>query len=242
MSQDEAIKALKDGPLYDGGLLSSADQARLREALDDAPGVYVVLVPGGDLKAWRSLWGSLNLAADQNLLLLYNGTRWEAKGFGLSSAEISALLAKNEAELARDRVAGLAGAADGLYGAAFGAGVGTYVVGGGLGLVGMLGLIGGGLALRRRSQLIAERKAAITQARSLVEEDLAELILESDGEPDLTAVHEKAERIRDEVRRFSRSEEDPAVIQGRAQQVQHEVAALRTQVRNRLAQRRGEGP
>lgn len=237
MGLNEASESLKSGPLYDGGLLSAADQARLRALLGDYPGVRVVLLPGEDLAAYRSLWTSLNLASDTDLLLIYNGKRWEAKGFGLSPKQVSALLDAAEGDLAADRVAGIAGAVDRLYDTAFGAGWGTYALGfGGLGLVGAAGVIGA-LALRRRASLMAERKAAIEAARSLVDEDLADLILASDGQRDLADVHQKAEQIRDEVRRLSRSDEDPDVIRGRAEQYQQEVAVLRTRVRTHTASR-----
>ena len=128
-------------------------------------------------------------------------------------------------------------AVDRLYDTAFGVGWGTYALGfGGLGLVGVAGVVGA-LALRRRASLMAERKAAIEAARSLVDEDLADLILASDGQRDLADVHQKAEQIRDEVRRLSRSDEDPEVIRGRAEQYQQEVAVLRTKVRTHNASR-----
>ena len=232
---NEAVAALEDGPLYDGGLLSPADQARLREALGETPGVRVALVPGEDLAAWRALWGGLNLSSDADLLLLYNGRRWEAKGFGLSATEVSTILDDAEGRLASDPVAGLVAAAEGLHDAAFGMGWGGWALGiGGVGALSVVGVLGG-LALRRRSTLMAERKAAITAARALVDEELADLILASDGVRELQPVHEKAEQIREDVRQLSRSLEDPEIIRGRAEQYQREVAALRTQVRNRTA-------
>lgn len=232
MSIEDAEVALRRTDLYDEGLLDQAARDKLARALKSWPGAKVALVQG-ELADYRSLWGRLGLDSREHLLLMSNGRRWEAKGWGLEPAEISRALEAAEGTLAVDQVEGLKTAVAGLQKAAFGPPEWTpYAAGAGAFTAVVLGVAG--LAfLHRRGQLIAERKAAYDAAKAMVEEEYAAVVLAADGIPANDPLWDQAQRMKRGLVALSKSEEDPEVIRGKAQQYQAELAALRTRLRTR---------
>jgi hypothetical protein len=232
MSVEDAEVALRRADLYDEGLLKEAAREQLSRALRNWRGAKIALVKG-ELSDYRSLWGRLGLDRQENLLLICNGQRWEAKGWGLEPAEITRRLEAAEAALAADKVEGLKTALAGLQKGAFGpsdwlpyaAGAGTFTAV----VLGVAGLA----FLHRRGQLIAERKAAYDEAKAMVEEEYAAVVLAADGIPANDPLWDHAQRLKRGLVALSKSEEDPEVIRGKAEHYQAELAALRTRLRTR---------
>lgn len=91
-------KAFGDVPLVDEGLLKPGGRREVIAAIRewDKRGLHarMMLVPRGSaLEPWRGLWHQLGLDPKRDLLLLFNGQRWEARGWGLSPNEIERALA-----------------------------------------------------------------------------------------------------------------------------------------------------
>jgi hypothetical protein len=61
---------------------------------------WLILLPRNEpLEPWRAIWDKLTLRNDKDLLLLFNGKRWEARGWGLTPATVSRILDSSEADL-----------------------------------------------------------------------------------------------------------------------------------------------
>jgi hypothetical protein len=232
MSIEDAEVVLRRTDLYDEGLLETGARDKLARALKSWPGAKVALVQG-DLVDYRSLWGRLGLDTRNNLLLMCNGRRWEAKGWGMTPEEITRALEAAEATLAADQVEGIKEAMARLEKAAFGPPEWTpYAAGAGAFTAVVLGVAG--LAfLHRRGQLIAERKAAYDAAKAMIEEEYAAVVLAADGIPANDPLWDQAQRIKRGLVALSKSEEDPEVIRGKAEKYQADLAALRTRLRTR---------
>jgi hypothetical protein len=87
-------------------LAESAQAAPLRRLVVDQNLVLFEyeLVNGEAPAGYRPVWEALGLQGPGDLLLVHGEGRWEAKGWGLSGAQISAAL--DAAEPARDRALG----------------------------------------------------------------------------------------------------------------------------------------
>src|SRR5262249_43977183 len=107
MSVDvESIRAaLAQDRVYDSGRLKSGGKHELESALerwqrDHSLRAYVVVLPPDeDLEPARALWQKLGLDSKRDLLLIANGRRWEARGFGLTGAQIESALARAAPDL-----------------------------------------------------------------------------------------------------------------------------------------------
>ncbi len=103
--QADANKALSSGPVADvGGLLKPAGRRELEQEIARLGGrglsAHVALVPAGEeLGPWHVLWNSQGLDAKSDLLLLFNGKRWEARGWNLTARQIEVALAGAEPAL-----------------------------------------------------------------------------------------------------------------------------------------------
>ena len=67
----------------------------------------------------------------------------------------------------------------------------------------------------------------------MVEEEYAAVVLAADGIPANDPLWDHAQRLKRGLVALSKSEEDPAVIRGKAEHYQAELAALRTRLRTR---------
>ena len=102
---DRAQAALQAGPVADlGPLLKPGGRRELEAAIQRLGGrglrVRVLVLPqGAALSAFHSLWQRLGLGPS-DLLLLFNGRRVEARGWGLEPRQVSQALAAAEAQAA----------------------------------------------------------------------------------------------------------------------------------------------
>ena len=116
---DALAAELGSGGLADAAGMAAAEQSRVRQAIAAAAerglAAYVVHAePGRPLAPLRALWQKLGLKEGSDLLLLFNGERWEAKGWGLSAPQIAATLDAAEATLSEGAGAGLERALAGI--------------------------------------------------------------------------------------------------------------------------------
>lgn len=211
------------------------DGARLGLALTELARrdrrAYVALTPKGtEVRAWRALWDELALDDHQDLLLLYDGRRWEARGWGLDDAEIGALLDQHEGALLDGVADGLVAALEGLEAAAAPAGsaLGPATLGVGA-VAGVAALAALGWLVARRVRLGRE-EAQVSHARAALEDTVAQLILDADalGDPG-SALQHHAVRLQAEVRRIPATE-DTRIRVARIHQLEDEVVALQSQV------------
>jgi hypothetical protein len=112
MNTETVLHALQTSQLADHDLLTPAERTAVRQTLTQLVQrglqAYVVVLPQSEeLQAWRKLWELLKLREKSALLLLYNGRRWEARGWSLLPATISRELQQAETVLHRDRGEGL---------------------------------------------------------------------------------------------------------------------------------------
>ncbi len=196
---------------------------------------YVVRAePGRPLDEVWPLWSKLGLNEESDLLLLYNGTRWEAKGWGLSAAQISQALAAAEPALQRSQTEGLALVLDKLaelvpleipwlplsmHTAAL-----TWL----------------GWVLVRKFKRHRQSKQRIAKALSSAAAVQAEVMLAAEQLPTDAAakVQRHATRLGEEFQPAAQSG-DEALAVGRLEQLESELNALHSEVLART--RRGQG-
>ena len=94
LALDALTTALRTDPLADpSGIIKPAGRSELMAAIETLRkngrrARVAVLPPGTDLTTARPLWGRLGLTESQDLLLLFNGQRWEARGWNLNRGQI----------------------------------------------------------------------------------------------------------------------------------------------------------
>lgn len=237
MDRAEIADRLRSARIWDSGWLKPAGRGELDAALDrweaDGRRARVVLAERGtDLAALRPLWGDLGLDPESDLLLLYNGERWEARGWGLDDGDIAAALDAAEPELADYVGKGLVAALDGLGAATGGGAPGWLLPVGGAAAVAGFGLMW--LIARRERVRRTEGTKLLADARDAAEGAYASLILDADRlGPESFDLQEQAARLRRELDVAAREAGDPKVRAGRMRQVEDEIAALQSTVLQR---------
>src|SRR4051794_19392697 len=152
----------------------------------------VVVAPRGtDLADLHPLWDGLRLDARDDLILLFNGERWEARGWGLSAPTINAALEGARPGLRRYYARGLSEALEALAIGARGPersrsahGHFGSILLGGTGLA-VLGLVG--WTVMRRQRRSRERVRGLAEARSAAEQVFSEVILATEDMPEAEA-------------------------------------------------------
>jgi hypothetical protein len=262
---DQALAALRDGDVADvGKLLKPGGLRELEAALGrlraGGQRARVVLTPlGEDLQPWHVLFERLGLDRQRDLLLLFNGRRWEARGWGLSPAAGQRALAAAEPALRRYYARGLVVALEGLAAAARGepapaprapgsrapatpaprarSSSGGWV----LGVGGVAALVGLGFVIRRRRRRAAESSRSLAEARSSAEQVFAEVVLATEemSEADGAALREKATRLKGEIDALAPpgqkllEAKQESMTMARLQQLENELEALRSVVLQR---------
>ena len=241
MTPADAARALQTDPLADpagrlrpeGAAELRAEQARIA---DQGRRAFVLVLPPGEAPAgYRPVWEALGLQGPGDLLLVHGEGRWEAKGWGLSGAQISAAL--DAAEAARDRALGpgLVAALQGL-GRAAGLPVEEPAEGssalawvGGAGALGLVTLGGLGLLRWRQNRMAAlTGGAAVIEARHAAEARIAAITLRAEALPDAEA-RELQARAAALTAQLAEAEVDPGGPTkrvARLQQLESEAAAL----------------
>jgi hypothetical protein len=208
------------------------------------------------LGPWHGLWSVLSLDPKKDLLLVFNGSRWEARGWGLDSSRIHSALQTAEPGLRSYYARGLVQALDELGAAATGSSPGTSEskaaepadsrTGGGAslgiiaGLVLALAAVFFGWVLRRRKTLGTQKYAAFEKARLGAEQTYADVMLAAEALPD-SGVEEKrrASELKGRLDRLGReaasrpmAADDPVLL-GKVQQLENEIAAIHSVILQR---------
>jgi len=246
---EDAATLLHEGPIADvGHLLRPGGRHEIdREIARIAGGglrAHVVLVPvAEELAPLHTLWMRLGYAEAGDLLLLFNGHRWEARGWGLSRPAIDAALAAAEPGLRLFYGRGLANALANLSEAtgraparapARPSSLGGIVAGAaGLGLAAAVAWVI--VRRRRRGQ---ESRHTLAEARSSADKVFAEVVLATEdmAGPDGAELRDKATRIHDQIdaiappslKQLPAKEETLTVA--RLLQMENELEALRSRV------------
>jgi hypothetical protein len=247
-SLDEAEAALRSGHLADlGHLLKEGGRQELAREIARLQGdglqAHVLILPAGEeLTPLHSLWDRLKYDPGRDLMLLFNGRRWEARGWNLSASAVQAALAAAEPARRQYFGRGLAVALAGL-GQATGrkaqpeaarSSSGSIIVGVG-GLVAASAI---GWVLVRRGRRSAERRRALSEARASADRVFAEVLLGAEelSSPEGLALQEKASRLKNQIdtlvppnlKQLPAKEED--LTMARLRQMENELEALRSGV------------
>ncbi len=238
---DELAQALKARKFADAVALPAAQRTRIEKAIaehaEEGLHAYVVEAEKGrPLEPLRALWSKLGLDAQRDLLLLHNGERWEAKGWGLKGHQVGLALDGAEGALDESVAAGVALALERLAAAATGnqapAREHEGLPWGWLSLAGVT-LGGVGWVIARRRKLAKERQQRISAALSLAEATQAEVVLSADelSTEHATDVQLRAARLGEELRRVASDESaDEQLVVGRVRQLESELNALHSEV------------
>ncbi|MEQ1571478.1 MAG: hypothetical protein ABMA64_37975 [Myxococcota bacterium] len=228
------LERMRRGQKVIAPTMTEEERASVADALAELDGArahVVVLEPGEALEPFRSLFTELQLDPERDLLVLFNGARWEAKGLGLDPATIAQVLDSAEGELARGAGPGLVAAVSGLGGAAglTGLGFGTLALGAG-GLAAALGFGGLGWVIARRNRLAREQRAELAAAEAEVEAMVASVVVGADGlGAEGRELQDRAARLAEVARKLPSAEPVHQRL-GRLRQLEHEAVALQSQV------------
>jgi hypothetical protein len=250
MSVEEANRGLRAGPVADvGNLLKpgglrEVEQTIARLAARGLKGHVVIAPKGESLGPYHALWGMQGYDQQRDLLLLFNGQRWEARGWGLSAPAAESALAVAEPALRQYYGRGLSAALVALARAtgkdldeapARGRSSALPIVLG-VGGAAVAGVLGWTLVRRRR--LARERRQSLHEARSAADQVFADVLLAAEemSGPEAVQVREKATRLRDQIdslappnlKQLPAKEESLTLAQLR--QMENELEALRSTV------------
>jgi hypothetical protein len=244
---DDAAQQLRSRPVVDVGQLLKPGGLREIEreiARLAAAGLHghVVVTPRGEaLDDWHALWDRLGYQPSRDLLLLFNGRDWQARGWNLDQAAI--LKALDEARPALDAyygrgltvaLANLAAAtgkqpekrkarSSSLLPVVLGAGTAMAVV--------------GWVILRRRKRGQESRKT-LAEARSEADQVFADVLLATEDMqgPEAAQLRDKATRLRDQLDALAPPNlkqlpaKEESLTLARLRQMENELEALRSSV------------
>ena len=204
----------------------------------------VLLLPRGDpLEPWRGLWHELQLDGQTDLLLLFSGDRWEARGWGLTPESVVGLLEGAEADLRVYYARGLSVALRDMAAASPATVVAPQTVDGGGFPLTLVGLLAAAIALvvgfviRRRMARARATQTTFDDLLQSTRQAFAEVMLH--GEDLAFRLPDEAKRIQLEAAEFEKElaalekevEQDPGkrrapVTRGRVQSLRDEFRVL----------------
>jgi hypothetical protein len=244
----ETAAQLRRSPLVDRGLLKAGGRHEVEAAIArwQARGLFahvLVLDRGEELAPWHELAAALALDSRRDLLLLFNGEHWQARGWGLSAAEIERRLQAARPGLSKYYGRGLVEALDGLGAAASGQAqsgaahppgaprasvwpLGLGVMGAGAALTALL------LIIRRRNRRAQKQMGGLSAARAEAEQAYAELVLAAEelGREPARTLQLRATELK---RRLDAVSDADPLAEGRIRQLRNELAALHSEVLQR---------
>jgi len=247
---DQAVEQLQREPLADVGQLLKArgrievEQQIARAAARGLRAHVLIVGPGEDLTPLRAVWNRLGYKPDTDLLLLFNGRHWEARGWALSATAIDGALSAATPALhqyfGKGLVTALANLAEATKrnddppasvsstsGLGLGAGVGAALVAGVVGWV-----------IVRRQRRARESQQTLAEARSSAEKVFADVLIAAedlDG-PDAVALREKASRLREQMDALVPPDQkqlpakQESLTMAQLHQMENELEALRSSV------------
>jgi len=252
-SLEHAAGILRTQWVVDYGRLKSGGRAELEAALKTWRSrnltARIVLLPRDTaIEPWHALFEQLGLNPASDLLLISNGARWEAKGWSLKTDSVQEILGGARADLRVYFAKGLVTAVNRLGKAASSLSApppkaenesNIWVP------LGLTGLAVAGLAgwvIRRRQQLALNSQNAIAALHSSAEQAYADLVLDAENIPsgeESTTIHADSERIKKALDALQieislgRAQDTP-VTRGRILQLENELAALHSTIRQQL--------
>lgn len=253
----EDLSALRDAlsgqRVVARGSMPDGQVAFVREAIerwdDRGRRAYVLSLRRGDaLPPYRALFEQLSLDPASELLLLFNGVRWEARGWGLSPGEVEQTLDAAEGALHGGAGRGLSAGLDALAEAssppvsatqwALGGSAAALMVGGGLGWIVM-----------RRNRRIEAARTRVRVALDSAEQVFAHVMLEAEALDDDTAtqLQLQAAQLKTRLEAVTAEMASPQVANDvkmrvqRVQDVHNDLVQLRTELDHRLKQESTKG-
>jgi hypothetical protein len=244
---DDAAEQLRSRPVADvGQLLKSGGLREIEREIARLAGAglhgHVVVAPlGADLVAWEVLWGRMGYQSSRDLLLLFNGRDWYARGWDLDQAAILKALDDARPALRAYYGRGLTVALANLAAATgrqpeqrrsrsssllpvfLGAGTAMAVV--------------GWVILRRRKRG-QERRKSLAEARSEADQVFADVLLATEemSGPEAAQLRDKATRLRDQIDALAPPNlkqlpaKEESLTLARLRQMENELEALRSSV------------
>ena len=249
MKLTELAATLRQQHVVDGGRLKLGGLRELRQALhywrqQGRPAYVLLLDERKALQPYRALASAMELEAERELLVVCNGLRWEATGWGLSNAHLSRILDASEPELSEYWAKGLVAVLDRAGEAATGksrpGADAPSAVPALAALVGTAAVSGLAWVIWRRRKLAHEGSRALEDAVGQAQARFADVMLESEVlDPQETVeIQSSAARLHDELVRLGKSQPGPTELRvtlARVQQLDNELAALDSRI---LTQRR----
>lgn len=119
MTPERIANALGDSAIVDHDILRPDGRRAVAAAIErwrqrDRRAHVVVVARGQSLTPLRAIWAARSMDPRRDLLLLLNGARWEARGWGLAPGRVTAILDSAEPALADSYARGLVRALDSL--------------------------------------------------------------------------------------------------------------------------------
>ncbi|MBM3224126.1 MAG: hypothetical protein FJZ47_10020 [Candidatus Tectomicrobia bacterium] len=256
MNIEAVLSALRTSQLADNDLLTPAERAAVQQTLTQLAQrglrAYVVVLPQNEEpQTWRKLWELIPIREQRDLLLLFNGRRWEARGWLLPPVTISRELQQAETVVQRERGAGLVAAVTALAAQTSsasrpsarggGSSLPLWLGGGSLVLLGTMGWL-----LLRRQRLQRQQQARVFhEARNEAEAAFAQVML-ADGITDVTirdlqlqaTTHKQhLDTLTASVEQGQRPASDPVLL-GELAQIVNQFATLHSAILRRQKEMR----
>jgi hypothetical protein len=259
---DPIVAELRSNRISHGGRLKPGGEKEVAATIqrwerERGLRAYVAVLPAGeDVTQGRALWDRLGLDSKRHLLLIANGKRWEARGWGLSAGRVQTALERATPGLSQYLGRGLAQALDelGALTVASAAQTGaarpqtdtsapvtaeepesssTSIA---LGLLGTVAAGALGFVIYRRSKRAKEQRADYDSARASAERAFADLMLSSEElrGPIGAELQRKGAALKQSLdARIAETEGKPAkmsdpIVVGEIRQIESEFAALRS--------------
>jgi LPXTG-motif cell wall-anchored protein len=247
---DDADQLLRSRPLADVGRLLKGNgpgeiEHEIARLAAGGLRAHVVVTPlGEELGPWQALWTRQGYDPRHDLLLLFNGRRWEARGWHLTPAAIDSALEVARPGLRQYYARGLVLA---LANLARATGrppdkrepkTGSSLVGVVVGAGAVTAAAALGWVIVRRRRLARERRQTLAEARSAADQVFADVVLATEdmAGPEAVQLREKATRLRDQIdalappnlKQLPAKEESLTLAQLR--QMENELEALRSSV------------
>lgn len=244
---DEAAELLRNEPVADLGKLLKAggrhelDQEITRLAARGLRAHVLIAPAGGDLAPLHAVWTKLGLHVDTDLLLLFNGHRWEARGWALSPAAIDGALAAATPALHQYFGKGLASALANLAEASQrppqpASSSAATGIGLGVGAVVALGAVG--WVIVRRQRRAQEGRRSLADARTSFDKVFADVLIAAEDlhGPEASVLREKATRLREQMNTLAPPDmkqlpaKQESLTMAQLLQMENELEALRSSV------------
>jgi hypothetical protein len=245
---DDAASQLRSRPVADvGRLLKPGGLREIERELARLAGGglhgHVVVAPRGeDLGPWMALWDRMGYRSGGDLLLLFNGNDWYARGWDLDQAAILKALDDARPALGAYYGRGLTVALANLTAAtgrktetpkARSSSLLPVFLGAGTAMA-----AGVGWVILRRRKRGQERRQSLAEARSSADQVFADVLLATEDMqgPEAAQLRDKASRLRDQIDALAPPSlkqlpaKEESLTLARLRQMENELEALRSSV------------